>query len=115
MALLHLTARGHTRIPAWIVAHAGAFQSLSKLSSPAFLTLSVTNDDGTKVLVANMTLTDPKFYTEPITATKKWAFLPGVRLLPYECNEPTWEEHLDDLRRQSSTAPAAPDSTARLE
>jgi hypothetical protein len=75
----------------------------------------VTNEDGSKVLVANMTLTDPKFYTEPITATKKWAFLPGVRLLPYECNEPTWEEHLDDLRRQSSAVPAEPESTARLE
>jgi hypothetical protein len=75
----------------------------------------VTNDDGTKVLVANMTLNDPKFYTEPITATKRWAFLPGVRLLPYECNEPAWEDHLDELRRQSSEAPAAAESTARLE
>ena len=74
----------------------------------------VTNDDGTKVLVANMTLTDPTFYTETITATKKWAFLPGVRLLPYECNEPAWEEHLDGLRRQASER-SEPESTARLE
>src|SRR5690606_37903526 len=28
--------------------------------------------DGSKVLVANMTLTDPTFYTEPIKAEKKW-------------------------------------------
>jgi hypothetical protein len=58
----------------------------------------VSNDDGSKVLVANMTLTDPTFYTEPITAEKKWSFQAGVRLLPYECNEPAWEEHLNELR-----------------
>jgi hypothetical protein len=62
----------------------------------------VTNDDGSKVLVANMTLTDPVFYTEPIKAEKKWVFQPGVRLLPYECNEPAWEEHLDKLRSAKS-------------
>jgi hypothetical protein len=55
-------------------------------------------DDGTKLLTAEMTMTDPTFYTEPIKATKKWAYLPGVRLLPYECNEPAWEEHLESLR-----------------
>jgi hypothetical protein len=60
----------------------------------------VTNDDGSKILVANMTMTDPAFYTQPITAEKKWAYLPGVRLLPYECNEPTWESHLEQLREQ---------------
>jgi hypothetical protein len=65
----------------------------------------VTNDDGSKVLTANMTLTDPAFYTEPIKAEKKWQFQPGVRLLPYECNEPAWEEHLEKLREQQ--APAA--------
>ena len=60
----------------------------------------VTNDDGSKVLTANMTLTDPKFYTQPIVAEKKWQYLPGVRLLPYECNEPTWDAHLEELREQ---------------
>jgi hypothetical protein len=57
------------------------------------------HDDGSKVLTARMTLTDPAFYTEPVHAEKKWSFLPGVRLLPYECNEPAWEEHLEALRR----------------
>ena len=59
----------------------------------------VTNDDGAKVLVADMTLTDPEFYTEPIKTTKKWTLEPGVRLLPYECNEPAWEDHLEELRK----------------
>jgi hypothetical protein len=57
-----------------------------------------TDDDGAKVLVASLTMTDPVFYTEPVTAVKKWAFLPDTRLLPYECNEPAWEEHLEQLR-----------------
>ena len=56
------------------------------------------NDDGTKVLTAKMTMTDPVFYTQPVTTEKKWQFQPGVRLLPYECNEPLWEEHLERLR-----------------
>jgi hypothetical protein len=57
--------------------------------------------DGTKVLTAKMTMTDPDFYTQPITAEKKWQYLPGVRLLPYECNEPAWEEHLERLRQEA--------------
>ncbi len=61
-------------------------------------TLAV-NDDGTKVLTSNMTMTDPAFYTQTITAEKKWQLQPGVRLLPYECNEPLWEEHLERLRQ----------------
>jgi hypothetical protein len=61
-------------------------------------TLEVT-DDGTKILTAKMTMTDPAFYTQTITAEKKWQYQPGVRLLPYECNEPTWEEHLERLRQ----------------
>ena len=61
----------------------------------------MTGDDGNRILVANMTMTDPAFYTESVTAEKKWSFLPGVRLLPYECNEPTWEDYLDTLQRQT--------------
>lgn len=62
-----------------------------------------TEDDGTKVLVAQMTMTDPVFYTEPVSAEKKWTLLPGARLLPYECNEPLWEEYLDGLREEATT------------
>jgi hypothetical protein len=64
----------------------------------------VKNDDGSKVLVANMTLTDPDFYTQPITAEKKWQLQPHVRLLPYECNEPAWENHLEELAKQHGGA-----------
>lgn len=64
-----------------------------------------TNADGSKVLTAQMTLTDPDFYTETVRAEKKWSYLPGVRLLPYECNEATWEERLQQLRQQSQAKP----------
>ena len=57
-------------------------------------------ENGNKILVASMTMTDPAWYTEPITAEKRWSFLPGVRLLPYECNEPAWDEHLEKLRAE---------------
>ena len=62
------------------------------------------SDDGTKVLTAKMTMTDPDFYTQTITAEKKWQLQPGVRLLPYECNEPAWEEHLERLRQGQGEA-----------
>ncbi|HLF12254.1 MAG TPA: hypothetical protein VJA26_13685 [Gammaproteobacteria bacterium] len=61
-----------------------------------------TTEDGRKVLISKMTMTDPGFYTAPITAEKKWEFQPGIRLLPYECNEPLWEDHLEELRQKSS-------------
>lgn len=61
-----------------------------------------TTEEGGKVLTAKMTMTDPEFYTEPVTAEKKWAYLPDTRLLPYECNEPEWEARLEELASQRS-------------
>lgn len=61
-----------------------------------------TTEDGAKVLTANMTMTDPAFYTEPVTAEKKWSYLPDTRLLPYECNEPEWDARLEELADQQA-------------
>jgi hypothetical protein len=63
-------------------------------------------DDGSKVLVARMTMTDPVFYTEPVSTEKRWSFLPGVRLLPFECNEPAWDELLQRMREERDAAAA---------
>jgi len=52
--------------------------------------------NGETVLVAEMTMTDPVFYTEPVTATKKWAKVPNGHLLPYECAEENWLKFLDE-------------------
>jgi hypothetical protein len=52
---------------------------------------------GETVLVAEMTMTDPAFYTAPVTAVKKWAKVPNGHLLPYECAEENWLKRLEDL------------------
>ena len=61
------------------------------------------DDDGNKLLIAELTLTDPRFYSAPVTVTKTWvAAASDVRMLLYECTEPDWEDYLDDLRRQAA-------------
>jgi hypothetical protein len=57
---------------------------------------------GEKVLVAEMTMTDPVFYTEPVSAEKRWALVPNGHLLPYECNEEAWLDHLEELARRAA-------------
>jgi hypothetical protein len=59
---------------------------------------------GERVLVADWTLTDPDFYTQPVSAQKKWAFDPKGILLPYECNEEAWLDRLDQLKKQQAAA-----------
>jgi hypothetical protein len=62
------------------------------------------NDKGRKVLTAEMTLTDPVFYTKPVTVTKKWLAVENGKLLPYDCTEPQWEDLLDKLRQEAKAA-----------
>jgi hypothetical protein len=60
---------------------------------------------GERVLVADWTLTDPDFYTQPVSAQKKWAFDPKGILLPYECNEEAWLDHLEQLKKKQPATP----------
>lgn len=53
-------------------------------------------DDGTKVLRADMVMTDPLWLEEPFKATKRWQEFPGYHVLSYECSEPKW---LDEMER----------------
>jgi len=55
--------------------------------------------DGGDVLVAEMTMTDPEFYSEPVKAVKKWARVPNGHLLPYECAEENWLKRLEELEQ----------------
>lgn len=57
---------------------------------------------GGKVLVAEMTMTDPAFYTMPVTVEKKWSFVPNGHLLPYECAEEGWQIHLEQLEKKKA-------------
>ena len=61
--------------------------------------------EGRKILTAEVTLTDPVFYTEPVTATKVWvAAESDVEMLTYECTEPEWDEYLEHLQSAIETA-----------
>lgn len=61
------------------------------------------DDKGKKTLVAEMTLTDSRFYTKPVTVTKKWLGADAAqRMMPYDCTEPAWEDHLDKLRKEAA-------------
>jgi hypothetical protein len=59
------------------------------------------DDKGNKILTAEMTMTDPVFYTKPVTVTKKWAASDG-HMLDYDCTESTWQDHLDMLRKKAT-------------
>ena len=66
-----------------------------------------TDARGTRVLTAQMTMTDPRFYTSPVTAEKKWAQVPNGHLLPYECAEEAWRIHLEQLEKKAAARPDA--------
>jgi hypothetical protein len=44
-----------------------------------------------------MTMNDPKFYTRPVVATKRWVEVPNGQLLPCECTAETWYERIEEL------------------
>jgi hypothetical protein len=66
----------------------------------------MTTENGRKVLTAEMTMTDPVFYTEPVKAEKRWSEVPNGHLLPYECAEETWNKRLEELEKKVKPAPA---------
>ena len=43
-------------------------------------------DDGGR-LEYEITSTDPETFSEPLTLTKSFFWVPGLELLPYECSE----------------------------
>lgn len=53
-------------------------------------------EDGARILVAEMTMTDPLWLEEPFTTTKRWQEMDGYHVLTYECAEPLW---LDEMQR----------------
>lgn len=67
----------------------------------------VSGKKGERVLTAELTLTDPVFYTKPVTVTKTWYEMKDGRMMFYECNEPAWEDHIEKLRQQAAQKTAA--------
>jgi hypothetical protein len=60
-----------------------------------------TDPKGNRVLEVQWTLTDPVFYSRPVSAEKKWTFDPKGVLLPYECNEEAWLDRLEQLKKRA--------------
>jgi len=56
---------------------------------------------GRRILTAEMTMTDPKFYTKPVVMTKSWAQVPNGRLLPYECPEEMWLDRIAERAKEA--------------
>jgi hypothetical protein len=59
------------------------------------------DEQGRRILKAEMTMTDPGFYTAPVKQTKRWAEVPNGRLLPYECPEEMWNDRLEKLAKEA--------------
>ena len=57
---------------------------------------------GERVLVIDFTLTDPVFYTKPVTGQKQWMAVPGGHLLPYDCAEEGWRRRLEQLEEAAA-------------
>lgn len=66
-----------------------------------------TDPKGARILVDDWEMTDPATYTKPIKSVKKWLFDPKGILLPYECDEEAWLDHLEELKNKTA-APAKP-------
>jgi hypothetical protein len=61
------------------------------------------DEQGNKILTAELTMTDPGFYTAPVTVTKRWqAAEPGAIMMYYECDEPDWLDFVDKLREEAA-------------
>ena len=59
------------------------------------------DQQGRRILVTEMTMSDPAFYTAPVVLTRRWAQVPNGRLLPYDCNEEIWRARLDTLAEKA--------------
>lgn len=57
------------------------------------------DDKGTKIISYEMSMTDPVYYREPVTAQRKWAPLNGF-IIPYRCPDEFWLALLDMRREQ---------------
>ena len=60
--------------------------------------------DGTPLLVADVVVTDPQWWTEPLAYQLQWRPYEIGRLMPYDCTEPTWLDHLDELAARPAQA-----------
>jgi hypothetical protein len=53
-----------------------------------------------KVLEYELTMTDPVYYTQPVSFTKRWMPLKDGHIMAYNCTEEPWLRLLDARRKQ---------------
>lgn len=51
-----------------------------------------------------MTMTDPVFYTRPVSGQKKWMEVPNGHLLSYDCAEEGWRKRLEQRELRAAEA-----------
>lgn len=54
-------------------------------------------EDGTRVLVNELTMTDPAWLEEPFSTVKRWQEMSDYHVLTYECSEPKWLDEMEAL------------------
>jgi hypothetical protein len=54
-------------------------------------------EDGTRVLVNELTMTDPQWLEKPYTTVKRWQEIADYHVLTYECTEPAWLDEMQML------------------
>jgi len=57
-----------------------------------------TAEDGRKVLVDDITFTDPKIYTEPVVMRGVWLESPDTPIMEYICSQNMFDEHINNKR-----------------
>ena len=57
--------------------------------------------DGTRVLVNELTMTDPAWLAEPFKTVKRWQEMKDYHVVSYECSEPKWLDELEGLYKKA--------------
>ena len=58
------------------------------------------NEDNIDILSYEMSMSDPVYYTQPVTVSSKLQPLPNGQMLPYNCPEEPWLKSLEMRRQQ---------------
>jgi hypothetical protein len=58
-------------------------------------------EDGTRVLIDELTMTDPAWLEEPFSAVKRWQEMGDYHVLTYECSEPKWLDEMEALYEEA--------------
>lgn len=66
-----------------------------------------------RYLIDDITVTDPKLYTEPVTVHAEAQYRSDLQLLEYTCSVSLWEEYLEERGLTVPDVDALPDPTAR--